>query len=192
LRLTTGELRETRFHNRNGNCFFSIKNPKNMPVSERGIARYGSSMNRAVLICLLLVAAAALSQETAQVTLPSVTLSVAGKAVTAEVADDVRERSMGLMFRERLAPNAGMLFVMPKPDRASFWMKNTTLPLSIAYINPAGVILEIHDLQPLDEKPVPSAFPNIAYALEMEQGWFNENGILAGDRIRGLPASSGQ
>ena len=99
---------------------------------------------------------------------------------------------MGLMFRDRLASNAGMLFVMPKPERASFWMKNTTLPLSIAYINPAGVILEIHDLQPLDERPVPSAFPNIGYALEMEQGWFSENGILAGDRIQGLPAFGGQ
>ena len=95
-------------------------------------------------------------------------------------------------LRERLARNAGMLFVMPKPERASFWMKNTTLPLSVAYINSAGVILEIHDLEPLDEKPVPSAFLNIAYALEMEQGWFNENGILAGDRIQGLPPSRGQ
>ena len=163
-----------------------------MPVSGRGVARYRSMMKRAVLICLLLAATPALSQETAQVALPSVTLSVAGKPVTAEVADDARERSMGLMFRERLGPNAGMLFVMPRPERASFWMKNTTVPLSIAYINPAGMILEIHDLQPLDEKPVPSAFANIAYALEMEQGWFNENGILAGDRIRGLPASSGR
>ena len=103
-----------------------------------------------------------------------------------------RSVARDLMFRDRLAPNAGMLFVMPKPERASFWMKNTTLPLSVAYINPAGVIVEIHDLEPLDEKPVPSAFPNIAYALEMEQGWFSANGILAGDRIQGLPASSGQ
>ena len=85
-----------------------------------------------------------------------------------------------------------MLFVMPRPERASFWMKNTTLPLSVAYINPDGVIVEIHDLEPLDEKPVPSAFPNIAYALEMKQGWFAENGILAGDRIRGLPPLTGQ
>jgi uncharacterized protein len=148
----------------------------------------GRVMNRAVGLCLLLLTGLAL----AQVTLPSVTLSVAGKAVTVEVADDARERSLGLMFRDHLAPNAGMLFVMSKPERASFWMKNTTLPLSIAYINPSGVILEIHDLQPLDEKPVPSAFPNIGYALEMEQGWFRENGILAGDRIQGLPAFSGQ
>ena len=163
-----------------------------MPVAAEGSRIMAGLMKRVVVVWLLLLSMAALSQETAQVTLPSVTLSVAGKPVRAEVADDVQERSMGLMFRERLAPNAGMLFVMPKPERASFWMKNTTLPLSIAYINPAGVIVEIHDLQPLDEIPVPSAFPNIAYALEMEQGWFSENGILAGDRIQGLPLSSGQ
>ena len=149
-------------------------------------------MNRAAVLCLLLLSGAAFSQEIAQVTLPSVALRVAGKSVRAEVADDAQERSRGLMFRDRLAPDSGMLFVMPKPERASFWMKNTTLPLSIAYINPAGVIVEIHDLQPLDEKPVPSAFPNIAYALEMEQGWFSENRILAGDRIQGLPTTSGQ
>jgi uncharacterized protein len=172
--------------------FFRSKSQKYANRSSERCAVLDRLMNRTIVICLLLLAGSAVSQETAQLTLPSVKLSVAGKTVTAEVADDARERSVGLMFRERLAPNAGMLFVMPKPERASFWMKNTTLPLSVAYINPAGVILEIHDLQPLDEKPVPSAFPNIAYALEMEQGWFNENGILAGDRVQGLPASSGR
>jgi uncharacterized protein len=172
--------------------FFFDQKCEKYAYSREGVWRYRSGMNRAVVICLLLLTSAALSQETAQVALPSITLSVAGKAVTAEVADDAQERSMGLMFRDHLAPNTGMLFVMSKPERASFWMKNTIVPLSIAYISPAGVIVEIHDLHPLDEKPVPSAFPNIAYALEMEQGWFSENGILAGDRIQGLPASGGQ
>lgn len=172
--------------------FFFDQKCENMPIPAEGSRVMARGMKRAIVIWLLLLTGTALSQETAQLTLPSVTLSVAGKPVRAEVADDAQERSLGLMFRERLAPNAGMLFVMPKPERASFWMKNTTLPLSIAYINPAGVILEIHDLQPLDEKPVPSAFPNIAYALEMEQGWFTDNGVLAGDRIQGLPLSNGQ
>jgi uncharacterized membrane protein (UPF0127 family) len=149
-------------------------------------------MNRVVAFCLFLLAVPALAQETAQVSLPSVTLNVAGKAVTAEVADEPHERRTGLMFRDAIAADSGMLFVMPKPEHASFWMKNTTLALSVAYINPGGVIVEIHDLEPLDEKPVPSAFPNIAYALEMKQGWFAENGILAGDRIRGLPPLTGQ
>lgn len=82
-----------------------------------------------------------------------------------------------------------MLFVMPEPAPASFWMKNTRLPLSIAYISPGGVILEIHDLEPFDETPVRSRFPNIAYALEMRRGWFSDNHIFPGARIRGLQAS---
>jgi uncharacterized protein len=150
------------------------------------------AMNRAVLFCFLLLIARAFAQETAQITLPEVTLNVAGKSVTAEVADEPQERTRGLMFRERLAPDSGMLFVMPRPEPTAFWMKNTSLPLSVAYINSAGVIVEIHDLEPLDERPVPSAFPNIAYALEMEQGWFAKNRILAGDRIDGLPALTGK
>jgi len=149
-------------------------------------------MTRAVFFLLLLLVVSTLGQETAQVALHSVTLNVAGKAVTAEVADEPDERRSGLMFRDSLAADSGMLFVMPRPERAAFWMKNTTLPLSVAYISPGGVIVEIHDLEPLDEKPVPSSFPNIAYALEMKQGWFAENGILAGDRIKGLPPLTGQ
>ena len=149
-------------------------------------------VNRVVAFCLFLLVASAFAQETAQVALPSVTLDVAGRAVTAEVADEPQERQTGLMFRDTLSADSGMLFVMPRPERASFWMKNTRLPLSVAYINPGGIIVEIHDLEPLDEKPVPSAFPNIAYALEMRQGWFAENGVLAGDRIRGLPLLTGQ
>ena len=149
-------------------------------------------MNRAAFFGLFLMLGGVLAQETAQVALSAVTLSVGGKAVTAEVADEPQERVTGLMFRKNLAPDTGMLFVMPEPERAAFWMKNTTLPLSVAYINQSGMILEIHDLQPLDEKPVPSAFSNIAYALEMEQGWFARNRILAGDRIKGLPALTGR
>ena len=149
-------------------------------------------MNRVASFALLLIVGGVLAQETAQVALPAITLSVGGKAVTAEVADEPQERVTGLMFRKNLAQDSGMLFVMPEPERAAFWMKNTRLPLSVAYINQSGMILEIHDLQPLDEKPVPSAFSNIAYALEMEQGWFLRNGIMAGDRIKGLPPLTGQ
>jgi uncharacterized membrane protein (UPF0127 family) len=112
--------------------------------------------------------------------------------VTAEVADEPQERAMGLMFRKKLAPDRGMLFVMRAPEAAAFWMKNTTIPLSVAYINSSGTILEIHSLKPLDETPIPSVFANVAYALEMEQGWFSKNGILAGDRIQGLPPSAAE
>ena len=149
-------------------------------------------INRAAFFGVVLIVGGVLAQETAQLALPAITISVAGKAVTAEVADEPQERVTGLMFRKNLASDSGMLFVMPEPEHAAFWMKNTTLPLSVAYINESGLILEIHDLRPLDEKPVPSAFSNIAYALEMEQGWFARNGILAGDRIKGLPPLTGR
>ena len=149
-------------------------------------------MNRAAFFGVVLIVGGVLAQETAQLALPAITISVGGKAVTAEVADEPQERVTGLMFRKNLAPDSGMLFVMPEPERAAFWMRNTTLPLTVAYINPSGMILEIHDLQPFDEKPVPSAFSNIAYALEMEQGWFAKNRVLAGDRIKGLPALTGR
>jgi uncharacterized membrane protein (UPF0127 family) len=139
------------------------------------------------LAAALFPLAIAHAQETAQPALPTITLSIGDKSLTAEVADEPVEEMTGLMFRKELAPDSGMLFVMDRPQRASFWMKNTLLPLSVAYINQTGTILEIHDLQPHDEKPVPSAFANIAYALEMEQGWFTKKGVLAGDHIQGLP-----
>jgi len=71
-----------------------------------------------------------------------------------------------------------------------FWMKDTLIPLSIAYINGEGIIREIHDMQPLDEGGVPSVFRDLVYALEVPQGWFAKNGILAGDRVLGLPKPS--
>ncbi len=144
-------------------------------------------MTRWILAAALFFSGLAQAQETAQPPLPALKLGLNGKTVTAELADEPHEQAAGLMFREKLAPDSGMLFVLHPPRRAAFWMKNTILPLSIAYINPAGVILEIHDLQPRNEKSVPSAFTNIAYALEMEQGWFAKNNILPGDRLSGLP-----
>ena len=144
-------------------------------------------MTRWILSGVLFFSVLAQAQETAQPPLPAIKLGVEGKTITAELADDPQEQVIGLMFREKLAPDSGMLFILSPPRRAAFWMKNTILPLSVAYMNSAGVILEIHDLQPLNEKPVPSAFPNIAYALEMEQGWFAKNNVLPGVRLTGLP-----
>jgi uncharacterized membrane protein (UPF0127 family) len=146
-----------------------------------------------ILLAILVLASTALAQDVAQPPLPTITLTAEnGRKITAEVADDMTERATGLMFREKLAPDSGMLFVMPKPDRAGFWMKNTLIPLSIAYINSTGTILEIHDMKPHNEKPVASLFPTVAYALEMEQGWFSDAGVGPGDRIKGLPPLTGK
>jgi uncharacterized membrane protein (UPF0127 family) len=127
------------------------------------------------------------AQSGPQPALPAIELRIGSKKITAEVADETHERSAGLMFRKSLASDSGMLFVMDQVAPVGFWMKNTEVPLTIAYIDPAGVIKELHDLQPRNEKPVPSRFPNIAYALEMPQGWFTKNNIWPGERLEGLP-----
>lgn len=122
--------------------------------------------------------------------LPAVTLRVGNTKVDAEVASTPETRMIGLMGRGTIADGTGMLFVFPAPQPLSFWMRNTLVPLSIAYINGSGVIREIHDLQPLDEKPVRSTFRDLVYALEVPQGWFQQQKILPGDRILGLPSPS--
>jgi len=124
----------------------------------------------------------------AQEILPTMTLRIGAVAVEAEVADESDERTIGLMGRKELAEGKGMLFVFREPQPLGFWMRDTLVPLSIAYINAAGVIREIHDLQPLDETPARSAFRDLLYALEVPQGWFHKNKILPGDRILGLPS----
>jgi uncharacterized membrane protein (UPF0127 family) len=120
--------------------------------------------------------------------LPVIMLRVGGVTVEAEVADEPHEHRAGLMGREELADGRGMLFVFREPQAMNFWMRDTLVPLSIAYINAAGVIREIHDLQPLDETPARSAFRDLLYALEVPQGWFHQNKILPGDRVLGLPS----
>ncbi len=128
------------------------------------------------------------SGEPAQPELPVATLSIGLTSLKAEVADDDAERSSGLMFRESLAADSGMLFVMPTVAPATFWMKNTLIPLSIAFLDERGTILEIHDMEPKSEKTLRSTFSRIAYALEMQQGWFAKKNIWPGEKVSGLPA----
>ena len=125
-----------------------------------------------------------------QARLPGVTLRIGGTTLLAEVADEEHERASGLMYRTELSEGQGMLFVFPAPQPLGFWMRNTTIPLSIAYINAAGVIREIHDLEPLNEVPVESALRDLVYALEVPLGWFARHMILPGDKILGLPPAS--
>ena len=103
--------------------------------------------------------------------------------VEAEVADDRAERARGLMERTALAEDAGMLFVFKRERQLSFWMKNTLIPLSIAYIAADGRIVDIEDMEPLDDETKhPSAEP-AQYALEVNQGFFEERGIEVGDTV---------
>jgi uncharacterized membrane protein (UPF0127 family) len=102
--------------------------------------------------------------------------------VRAEIARSAEEKRRGLMYRKGLADGRGMLFVFDRDQIMSFWMKNTLIPLSIAYIKSDGTILEIWDMRPLDENPVSSS-RGVRYALEAPQGWFGRAGIKPGDRL---------
>ena len=104
--------------------------------------------------------------------------------VRVEVADDLAEQAKGLMDRTTLGENRGMLFVYPQERELSFWMKNTLIPLSIAFIDSERRIIDIQNMKPLDDKPphYVSAEP-AQYALEVNQGFFEERGVRVGDRV---------
>lgn len=117
--------------------------------------------------------------------LPAIDIRVGGRAVRVEIARNDPERQRGLMHRTELGPDAGMLFCFPYTKFLSFWMQNTILPLSIAYIDESGVILQIEQLKPFDETSVASDEQG-RFALEMNQGWFAAHGIGPGARLEGL------
>jgi len=146
-------------------------------------------LSRALFVLVLALGGAALlpQQVAAQVNkgLPVVELTIGKARLKAEVAADNNSRTVGLMNRFSLQPDHGMLFVFAQSQPLGFWMKNTYVPLSIAYIDSKGVILNILDMKPHDESTHPSAGLAL-YALEMKQGWFKERGIGAGDRVDGL------
>jgi uncharacterized membrane protein (UPF0127 family) len=120
--------------------------------------------------------------------LPKTTLSVGTNELSAQIAADDATRELGLMSHSKLGDEEGMIFVFPHPRPVAFWMKDTPIPLSVAYISSSGRILEIHDMKPFDETAIPSASSSVVYALEVSQGWFPQHGVLAGDTIGGLPS----
>lgn len=116
----------------------------------------------------------------AQPKLPVLKLGVGSAELVAEVARTSTELATGMMFRTNLAEGEAMLFVFARPFRASFYMKNTTVPLDCAYLDSEGAIQEIHALKPLDETPVESQSSNIQYVLETPHGWFQRHEIRPG------------
>jgi uncharacterized membrane protein (UPF0127 family) len=117
--------------------------------------------------------------------LPTIELKIGSSSLVAEIAATTPTRTMGLMNRFSLRPDHGMLFVFDSPQPQAFWMKNTYVPLSIAFIGADGRILNIEDMAPRTENTHPSRGAAL-YALEMKKGWFAEHGIGAGDRVEGL------
>ncbi len=133
-----------------------------------------------LLVSLVLISTQAACSDTQRMN-----LSISGYTVTVEVAHTQLSRAEGLMYRKSLAADAGMLFVFPSADYYSMWMKNTYIPLSVAFIDERGVILNIADMHPESLKAHDSAGA-AKYALEVNRGWFLARRISAGMSVLGL------
>ena len=120
---------------------------------------------------------------------PTIPLSVGDATMLVEVADDDSERGKGLMHRDGLATDHGMLFVYPDQRERGFWMRNTRIPLSIAFADGQGRIVHIADMEPFDQSTTRSHRPAM-YAIEMDQGWFAQHGVAVGSKVEGLPGPS--
>ncbi len=120
----------------------------------------------------------------AQPKLPTMKLWLGAEEMVTELALTGEQTQTGMMFRTNLAENAGMLFVSAAPYRARFWMKNCPLHLSAAYIDPEGVILEIHDLQPHNTNSVVASSEQVQFVLEVNQGWFGRHHVTTGMVVR--------
>ena len=114
-------------------------------------------------------------------------LEIGGQRLIVEIALRPEEQMAGLMNRDTLDPDRGMLFVFPTPKQASFWMHNTSIPLDLAFLDADGVILEIIPLVPFEEKRVVSQSSKVSYALEVARDWFASRGLKAGLKVKGLP-----
>lgn len=149
-----------------------------------------SLAKRILMRCACVLSASALGflASTAHAQLASETLTIRFFQVTAEVARLPGERAQGLMGRPTLPVNHGMLFVFEEPERQCFWMRNTPLALTIAFIDDQGAIVNFADMEPFSDEAHCSAKP-VRFALEMERGWFKRRGVLEGDKVSGASLS---
>ncbi len=118
--------------------------------------------------------------------LPTAKISIGTNSLNVEIASTPAERQKGLMFRNSMPQNHGMLFIFPKDEQLSFWMKNTKIPLSIAFIASDGTIKSLADMHVESLEAIPSDF-SVRYALEVNQGYFAQHNIQVGQRVV-LPA----
>jgi len=149
-------------------------------------------VRRAALLtvgCTVLAAAAQAQLAPAgqpQMNLPRTTLMAGMYRIDAQVASTNAQRQIGLMHRQEMPQHEGMLFVFEQPAVQCFWMKNTLIPLTAAFVTDDGTIANLADMKPLDESSHCSAEP-VRYVLEMNQGWFEQRHLKAGAKLRGKP-----
>lgn len=136
-------------------------------------------------VVLLLLAASVIAQKGLfeNNPLPSRVIAVAGITVTVEVAITPEERGLGLMNREELPEDGGMLFIYRYPQELRFWMRNTRIPLDIAFIDHEGIIISIQPMERTESDDHTVSPAPALYALEMNLGWFEKNGVQVGDRV---------
>lgn len=139
-------------------------------------------VNRSVLLGLFLLFGVVFS---ALAEMPRIELSAGIHRIRAEVAYTDAMRQQGLMHRRVMAPQDGMLFVFKQSERFCMWMKNTYLPLSVAFLDETGTVLNVEDMVPQTEASHCAAKP-ARYALEMNLGWFGQRGLRAGSKISGI------
>jgi len=150
---------------------------------QSSFSRFFSSAGQGAVFAGLIVWIASASAQ--QPPLPAVALNAGIHVIQAEVAGTPATRSQGLMQRKSMSQGAGMLFLFDESAAHCMWMKNTLIPLSVAFIDERGQIVNIADMQPLDETSHCASRP-ARYALEMNQGWFKKRGIAPGTLIQGL------
>ncbi|MEY4368501.1 MAG: hypothetical protein RL564_451 [Pseudomonadota bacterium] len=143
-------------------------------------------MKKLTLQGKLLLGAALLSISAGAQDFPRIAVNIGVHLIQAELAATPETRARGLMYRENLGQNEGMVFRFPAPRRVCMWMKNTLIPLSVAFIGEDGRIVNIEDMQPqtTDEH---CSQQTARYALEMRQGWFKQRNIKGGELVSGLP-----
>jgi len=139
-----------------------------------------------LLAALLLVPAAVGAQDVPQTRLQRVTLSVGIHQINTQVAITSEEHATGLMHRKEMPQHEGMLFVFQNPSKQCFWMKNTLLPLTAAFLADDGTIVNLEDMKPQTLDSHCSAKP-VRFVLEMNQGWFAKKGLKAGAKLSGRP-----
>ena len=143
-----------------------------------------NALPRLLLSLMLIATSASHAQEGPQLNLQRVKLSAGMYQIDAQVAMTPQQRAIGLMHRKEMPPHEGMLFVFEQPAVQCFWMKNTLLPLTAAFVADDGTIVNLADMKPQTTDSHCSSKP-VRYVLEMNQGWFGKKGIKAGTKLGG-------
>jgi uncharacterized protein len=134
-------------------------------------------------------ATSAAAQDEPQLKLQRIKISAGMHQIDTQLAQTPEQRQIGLMWRKEMPQHEGMLFIFEQPSQQCFWMKNTLLPLTAAFVADDGTIVNLEDMKPQTTEPHCSTKP-VRYVLEMNKGWFAKKGIKAGSKLAGAPFGS--